>query len=122
MPAARLDVTDALGQRTVTIDKTSFHIGRRDTNDLRLAGSEVSRDHAEIVAEGDRFLLYDRGSRSGTFVNGEAVSERPLVHGDRIRLGRGGGAEMVFLAGETATPQKDPATTSAIGDLRHVAA
>jgi serine phosphatase RsbU (regulator of sigma subunit) len=122
MPAARLDVTDALGQRTVTIDKTSFHIGRRDTNDLRLAGSEVSRDHAEIVAEGDRFTIFDRGSRYGTFVNGEAVTERPLTHGDRIRLGRGGGAEMVFLAGEPLTAQQDPATTSAIGDLRHVAA
>jgi serine phosphatase RsbU (regulator of sigma subunit) len=122
MLPARLDVTDALGQRTVTIDKASFHIGRRDTNDLRLAGSEVSRDHAEILAEADRYVLYDRGSRYGTFVNGEAVTERPLAHGDRIRLGRGGGAEMVFLAGDTATSQKDPATTSAIGDLRHVAA
>jgi serine phosphatase RsbU (regulator of sigma subunit) len=122
MPVARLDVTDALGQRTVTIDKSSFHIGRRDTNDLRLAGSEVSRDHAEIVAEGDKFLLYDRGSRYGTFVNGEAVTERTLAHGDRIRLGRGGGAEMVFLAGDHVTAQQDPATTSAIGDLRHVAA
>ena len=50
MSDARLEVTDALGQRTVTIDKTSFKIGRRDSNDLRLAGSEVSRDHAEIVA------------------------------------------------------------------------
>lgn len=122
MPAARLDVTDALGQRTVTIDKTNFHIGRRDTNDLRLAGSEVSRDHAEIIVDGEKFSLFDRGSRYGTFVNGEAVTERPLAHGDRIRLGRGGGAEMVFLAGEHLTAPQDPATTSAIGDLRHVAA
>lgn len=122
MPVARLDVTDALGQRTVTVDKNSFNIGRRDTNDLRLAGSEVSRDHAEIVLQGEQFVLHDRGSRYGTFVNGEAVSERGLVHGDRIRLGRGGGAEMVFLVGEQTTPAQEPATSSAIGDLRHVAA
>lgn len=122
MPVARLDVTDALGQRTVTIDKSSFKIGRRDSNDLRLAGSEVSRDHAEIMAEGEKFTLFDRGSRYGTFVNGETVTERPLVHGDRIRLGRGGGAEMVFLAGEAHSTQAEPATSSAIGDLRHVAA
>ena len=42
-------VTDALGRRVVPIAKAPFGIGRRETNDLRLAGSEVSRDHAEIV-------------------------------------------------------------------------
>ena len=50
MPEARLEVTDALGRRVVPIAKAPFEIGRRETNDLRLAGSEVSRDHAEIVA------------------------------------------------------------------------
>lgn len=119
---ARLDVTDALGQRLVVVDKPVYRIGRRDTNDLRLAGSEVSRDHAEIVVEGNRFVLRDRGSRYGTFVNGEQVVEHVLSPGDRVRLGRGGGAEMVFLAGAPATTIQDPTTTSAIGDLRHVAA
>ncbi len=46
MPDARLEVTDALGRRIVPIAKEAFGIGRRETNDLRLAGSEVSRDHA----------------------------------------------------------------------------
>ena len=50
MPDARLEVTDALGRRIVPIAKGQFEIGRRETNDLRLAGSEVSRDHAEIWA------------------------------------------------------------------------
>jgi serine phosphatase RsbU (regulator of sigma subunit) len=122
MPEARLEVTDAFGQRTVTIDKTSFSIGRRDTNDLRLAGSEVSRDHAEIAFEGGRFLIRDRGSRYGSFVNSEQITERELTHGDKIRLGRGGGAEMVFLAGDLVVPTESSSTTTAIGDLRHVAA
>jgi phosphoserine phosphatase RsbU/P len=121
MAEARLEVTDALGQRTVPIDKTNFTIGRRDTNDLRLAGSEVSREHAEIVAERGEFLLRDCSSRYGSFVNGDPVTERVLQHGDRIRLGRGGGAEMVFMSGTVATP-KEPQTATAIGDLRHVAA
>jgi serine phosphatase RsbU (regulator of sigma subunit) len=121
MAEARLEVTDAFGQRTVTIDKTSFAIGRRDTNDLRLAGSEVSRDHAEIAFEGGKFVIRDRGSRYGSFVNGDQITERELSHGDKIRLGRGGGAEMVFLAGDVASITETSATT-AIGDLRHVAA
>ena len=63
MPDARLEVTDALGRRIVPISKGHFEIGRRETNDLRLAGSEVSRDHAEIVLQDNRFTLRDRQSR-----------------------------------------------------------
>jgi serine phosphatase RsbU (regulator of sigma subunit)/pSer/pThr/pTyr-binding forkhead associated (FHA) protein len=121
MPDARLEVTDALGRRIVPIAKDLFGIGRRETNDLRLAGSEVSRDHAEIVETGAGYLVRDKQSRYGTFVNDEQVTERPLTHGDRIRLGRSGGAELVFLLADTA-PAQDKATTTAIGDLRQIAA
>jgi phosphoserine phosphatase RsbU/P len=121
MSDARLEVTDALGRRIVPISKNQFEIGRRETNDLRLAGSEVSRDHAEISIEGNQFTVRDRNSRYGTYVNGEQVTDRVLVHGDRIRLGRTGGAEMVFLLADTQPPV-DRATTTAIGDLRQIAA
>src|SRR5919109_5284758 len=121
MPDARLEVTDALGRRIVPVSKNQFEIGRRETNDLRLAGSEVSRDHAEIAVQDNRFMLRDRNSRYGTYVNGEQVTERQLVHGDRIRLGRTGGAEMVFLLADSAPPV-ERATTTAIGDLRQIAA
>ncbi|MGB2716010.1 MAG: SpoIIE family protein phosphatase [Vicinamibacterales bacterium] len=121
MSDARLEVTDALGRRIVPVSKTQFEIGRRETNDLRLAGSEVSRDHAEISVDNNRFILRDRNSRYGTYVNGEQVTERTLVHGDRIRLGRTGGAEMVFLLAESQPPA-DRATTTAVGDLRQIAA
>src|SRR5688572_18296079 len=114
MPDARLEVTDALGRRIVPIDKGQFSLGRRETNDLRLAGSEVSRDHAEIIVDGDKFLIRDRNSRYGTFVNGETVTEGPLSHGDRIRLGRSGGAELVFLLADGAM-ETDRTTTTAIG-------
>src|ERR671914_2705422 len=121
MSDARLEVTDALGRRIVPVSKAQFEIGRRETNDLRLAGSEVSRDHAAIALENNLFVLRDRNSRYGTYVNGEQVSERTLVHGDRIRLGRTGGAEMVFLLADSQPPA-DRATTTAVGDLRQIAA
>jgi sigma-B regulation protein RsbU (phosphoserine phosphatase) len=122
MPEPRLEVSDALGHRIVTIEKLPFAIGRRETNDLRLGGSEVSRDHAEIVQEGNRFVLRDRGSRFGTYVNGETVTERVLEPGDTIRVGRGGGAELVFLLADQTGVSAAPAASAAIGDLRHVAA
>ncbi|HVL69919.1 MAG TPA: SpoIIE family protein phosphatase [Vicinamibacterales bacterium] len=121
MADARLEVLDALGRRVVDISKPVFEIGRRETNDLRLAGSEVSRDHAEIVTEGARRVVRDKGSRYGTYVNGEQVTERELAHGDRIRLGRSGGAELVFVI-EGAEPVAERSATTAIGDLRQITA
>ena len=95
---ARLQVDDPLGRRIVRIDKPVFRIGRKSESDLRSVGTDVSREHAEIVQLDDgRFVLKDRGSRCGTFVNDEQVTERPLRHRDKIRLGRSGSAEMVFL-------------------------
>src|SRR5919107_1070748 len=122
MPESRLEVTDALGRRVVPIAKTPFEIGRRETNDLKLAGSEVSRDHAEITSVQGRFTLKDRASRYGTFINGEQITEHPLIHGDRIRLGRSGGAEIVFLLTDIEPKSDKASTTTAIGDLRQIAA
>ena len=47
---------------------------------------------------------------------------RALVHGDRIRLGRSGGAEMVFLIAESEPVPERSSTTTAIGDLRQITA
>jgi serine phosphatase RsbU (regulator of sigma subunit) len=123
MSEARLEVTDALGRRVVPVAKAPFEIGRRETNDLRLAGSEVSRDHAEIVLDpSGTYILKDRASRYGTYVNGDQVTEHSLAHGDRIRLGRSGGAEMVFLVRDTDVVEEKSPTTTAIGDLRQIGA
>lgn len=126
MPEPRLEVTDALGRRVVRISKEQFGMGRRMNSDLHLPSGEVSRDHAEIVRDASAFVLRDRGSRYGTFVNDEEVKEHTLAHGDRIRLGRTGGAEMVFLLAETPSSIEETAETamgfSAIGDLRQMAA
>jgi phosphoserine phosphatase RsbU/P len=123
MPEVRLEVTDALGRRVVAVNKPEFEIGRRETNDLRLAGSEVSRDHAVLVTNGGQYLIRDRDSRYGTYVNGEQVTERAIVHGDRVRLGRSGGAELVFLIDEAkATTAVERSTSTAVGDLRQIAA
>ncbi len=120
MPKVRLEVADALGRRVVAVDKPRFAIGRRETSGLQVVGSEISRDHAEILTEGAECVLRDRGSRYGTFVNDEPVTERRLRHGDRIRLGRTGGAELVVVWGEDAPPLDLSATTGCIGDLRQI--
>jgi sigma-B regulation protein RsbU (phosphoserine phosphatase) len=115
----RLQVNDTAGRRVVPIDKPIFRIGRRGESDLRVVGGDVSREHAEIEQDGaGRSVLRDRGSRCGTFVNNEAVTERVLVHGDQIRLGRSGGAELIFLQDDSS--QVRSTNTSAIIDFRQI--
>lgn len=62
----------------------------------------ISRSHAEIVREGNRFLLVDK-STNGTFVNGKQVSEAFLKDGDVIMFSPEG-PKVSFLsqAGEPA--------------------
>jgi serine phosphatase RsbU (regulator of sigma subunit) len=118
---AHLDVRDTTGDRRVAITPTPFTIGRRETNHLPLAGSEVSREHAEIVRVGEDWVLRDKASRYGTFVNGTQISEHTLKPGDQVRIGRGGGADLMF-ATEDLSASQFKSSTSAVGDFRQVAA
>ncbi len=120
MAEPRLEVNDGLGRRVIPIDKATLTIGRRTESDVRLVGSDVSREHAEIIREDGVLVLKDRGSRYGTFVNGEAVTEHRLAHGDRVQFGRTGGAEVVYLTDAAASSGTSTAGT-AVGDIRQMA-
>jgi serine phosphatase RsbU (regulator of sigma subunit) len=122
MSEARLHVTDSQGRRVVVLDRPLFMIGRRTSADLQIVSTDVSREHAEIAQEDGRYTLRDRGSRYGTFVNGEQVTERVLQAGDRIRLGRTDAIELLFMTDGAKTTGFLDSGTSDAGDLRHVAA
>lgn len=123
MADGRLEFTDALGRRVFHIGKPVVSVGRRSGSDLQLMGSDVERDHAEIATENGAFILRDRGSRYGTYVNGEGITEHTLQHGDLVRLGRSGGTEMVFLVGDATQPGSGiSGDYRTPGDLRQVAA
>jgi len=65
----------------------SITFGRSDDNDVVLSGDAASRVHAELRQEDDTFVLEDRGSSNGTWVNGKRVSVRRLRPGDQIQIG-----------------------------------
>jgi FHA domain/Domain of unknown function (DUF1707) len=63
-------------------------IGRAPSCDCLAPEDSVSRRHAEVRREGERWLLRDLGSRNGTRVNGMRVIEEVEVRpGDRLTLG-----------------------------------
>jgi phosphoserine phosphatase RsbU/P len=121
MSEARLHVSDSQGRRVVILDRPMFLIGRRTAADLQIVSTDVSREHAEIVLEDGRYTLRDRGSRYGTFVNGEQITERVLQHGDRIRLGRTDVIELIFATDAAKTTGFLEASSDA-ANLRQMAA
>jgi tRNA A-37 threonylcarbamoyl transferase component Bud32 len=69
-------------------DKNRIVIGRRGGTEVRLNDPKASRDHAEVVIEGDRLTLRDLKSRNGTLLNGAKLEQdQNLEVGDRIRIG-----------------------------------
>jgi serine phosphatase RsbU (regulator of sigma subunit) len=86
--AAVLIVVDPNGQRSrVDLTPLPFLIGRQAGNHFIVRDSRASRNHARIVADGDRYLIEDTGSRHGVFVNGAKITSQPLKSEDRIDLG-----------------------------------
>ena len=76
--------------------RQALSIGRDDENTISLRSRTVSRRHAVLTFADGRWLIEDRGSANGTFVNGERVpfgAAHPLRHGDRISVGS---AKLVF--------------------------
>jgi adenylate cyclase len=64
-------------------------IGRSSDNTIQISDDNVSRNHA-IVQAGSHssFVLFDLGSRNGTYVNGSRiVVSTPLMNGDVISIG-----------------------------------
>jgi sigma-B regulation protein RsbU (phosphoserine phosphatase) len=74
--------------RKVALKKGSFFIGRGSENDLTFASNSLSRFHAQINRKGDSFMITDRGSLNGVFVNGTRIlGETRLKDGDIVGLG-----------------------------------
>jgi pSer/pThr/pTyr-binding forkhead associated (FHA) protein len=79
----------------IAIDKSPFHIGRSEDNDLCINDDLASRAHAliEKVRGEDEdgrshYILRDLDSTNGSFVNHNSVSAHLLVEGDMIRIGQ----------------------------------
>jgi hypothetical protein len=62
-------------------------VGRHPDSNLVLADPNVSRNHAEIRPQGERFEVVDLGSTNGTRVNGVRVDTQLLQDGDEVSFG-----------------------------------
>jgi adenylate cyclase len=73
--------------QVIKLEKDHITLGRREDNDIVLDDVFVSRQHIEIEKKDKAYIIKDRKSRYGTFVNGESVIEIQLNYGDEIQVG-----------------------------------
>ena len=73
-----------VNKQVIPLTKKVTTLGRKLENDIVFHEEFLSRFHAEIVQEDDQYVLYDKHSTSGTFVNGMRIEQCVLNSGDLI--------------------------------------
>jgi two-component system cell cycle response regulator len=62
-------------------------LGRSPTADIRIVDDGISREHVEILVDGELVSIRDLGSTNGTYRNGIRVDETALHDGDKVSIG-----------------------------------
>jgi len=82
-----LVLSGPLKDSTIPLSEGEVTIGREASNGIAITDPSVSRKHCLLNGQGGRFRVRDLDSRNGTLVNGTAVEEHWLQHGDEIAAG-----------------------------------
>lgn len=87
MVATVVGLQGALAGKRFTVGSGSITFGRGDENDVVLTNLLTSRVHAELRHQDGGYVLHDRGSSNGTWVNARRVTVHRLQPGDEIVIG-----------------------------------
>jgi pSer/pThr/pTyr-binding forkhead associated (FHA) protein len=75
-----------VNKQVIPLSKEVTRLGRQLENDIVFHEDFLSRFHAEIIHEDGRYILCDKQSTSGTYVNGKRIDRCVLNSGDLISL------------------------------------
>jgi hypothetical protein len=79
-------------------------IGREIDSDIQIDDRQVSRRHAEITQTLEGYTIRDMGSKNGTFLNGEPVSQKPRLIRNGDEVGIALCAKLTFVEDEATAP------------------
>ncbi len=80
-------ISGPLRDSTFALPSGEVPIGRDPANLLAISDPALSRKHCLLSPHGDAYVVRDLESRNGTYVNGVAVKEGPVKHGDQLSIG-----------------------------------
>jgi len=97
-----LVLSGPLKDSIIPLSEAEVTIGREASNGIAIVDPSVSRKHCLLSSQGGRYRVRDLDSRNGTLVNGAAVEEHWLQHGDEIAAGDS--SFLFLLEAEDLTP------------------
>ncbi len=81
-------LTGAHSGKKIPLLPMTMTIGREHDNHIEIKDEDVTRYHARIVYRDGDFILQDMNSSTGTWVNGDQVTEVTLKNSDKICFGK----------------------------------
>lgn len=89
VPSAILQLRFVIDGETkiVPLSGSEIRFGRSGDNEVVLPDYSVSRRHAAVRREDERWLVYDLESTNGVQVNGSAVTRAPIQASDTLKIG-----------------------------------
>jgi len=69
------------------LDKECMTIGRQMENDIPIDDHKVSRNHAQVILQGNQAYLHDLNSTNGTFLNHHKINVHQLNDGEEFSIG-----------------------------------
>jgi len=98
-------------KQIIPLAKGVTTMGRQFENDVVFHEDFLSRFHAEIIYEDNKYVLYDKESTSGTFVNGKKIDQCALNSGDLISLAN---ILVMFVNNDSRITGKSMGTTQSL--------
>ncbi|MCX8038621.1 MAG: FHA domain-containing protein [Candidatus Sumerlaeia bacterium] len=74
-------------QPVYPLESAALTIGRHPSNHICVPVEAVSRYHARIEKQGDRWVVVDLGSSNGTFIRGQRIEQAALEPGLTVQFG-----------------------------------
>jgi pSer/pThr/pTyr-binding forkhead associated (FHA) protein len=109
--SSQLGVFLIVNRQMIPLIKPTTTIGRHLGNDIVFHEDFLSRYHAEIVNDDGSYVLYDKNSTSGTFVNGKKIEKCLLNSGDLISFAN---INIMFVNNNSKIQVKSTGTTQSL--------
>jgi pSer/pThr/pTyr-binding forkhead associated (FHA) protein len=87
MPTLQITLPDG-SQVSHELTEETITIGRLPDSNIHIDDISVSSHHAQLTLSGGDYHLKDLNSTNGTRVNGQAISDKQLHNGYKIRFGK----------------------------------
>jgi pSer/pThr/pTyr-binding forkhead associated (FHA) protein len=100
-----------VNRQMIPLIKPITTIGRHLENDIVFHEDFLSRYHAEIVNDDGKYVLFDKNSTSGTFVNGKKIEKCMLNSGDLISFAN---INIMFVNNNAKILDKSTGTTQTL--------